>query len=61
VEPVVKKQFKELTFDECKADSLKYTRKFDWRRNSYDAYQTANKNGWLGIFCKHMKKYNVLV
>lgn len=34
----------------CLAESKKYRNKFDFERNSYGAYHSALKNGWLGEF-----------
>jgi hypothetical protein len=43
------------TKEKCLEESLKYSRKVDFQRNSGSAYQTSYKNGWLEEICNHMK------
>jgi hypothetical protein len=43
------------TLEKCIDDSLKYTTKSDWIKNSAGAYDAAHRNGWLDICSKHMK------
>ena len=35
-------------------DASKYKTRKEWEKNSASAYQSACKNGWLEICCKHM-------
>jgi hypothetical protein len=47
------------TFELCKLDALKYTRRGDWKKGSVGAYGKARKNGWLYECCGHMTSHTV--
>lgn len=42
------------TFEKCKKEALKFTRRVDFYKFSKSAYGSALKNKWLDLICGHM-------
>lgn len=42
------------TFEKCKNEALKYTRKTDFAKKSESAYRAARRYRWLSQICSHM-------
>lgn len=42
------------TKEKCIEESIKYTTKLEFSKNSSSAYQTSYRNGWLNEICMHM-------
>lgn len=43
---------KKWTFNACKAEALKYNKKYDWVKGR--GYYAAHRNGWVNECCTHM-------
>lgn len=44
------------TKEKCHAESLKYKTRYQFQKNSNNAYNAAYRNGWLDDICNHMIK-----
>lgn len=45
-------------YEECKAESMKYTARVDFKKNSQSAYKSCVKNGWIDEFFPNKKLGN---
>lgn len=43
------------TFEKCREEALKYTKRSYFTKGNEGAYRAALKNGWLDEICNHMK------
>jgi hypothetical protein len=43
------------TLDACKREARKYKSRHEWHIKASGSYNSALKNGWLDLCCKHMK------
>lgn len=45
------------TFEKCKEEALKYTKKVEFKENCSWGYTVAKKNGWMNEITSHMIRY----